>query len=328
MIKSKHTRLSNRIQKARNCARSSCRVYASNLSRLHREFLPKTTYNDNLKWLYDNSEKLLTKLKTVPNLNTRRNMLAASLVGLDLLDAKKKRIPFVAQIAVLNKLSKEQAQSGKMTEKQAQKFVNWESILKLRRLLSRTVRLGKYYTRKTFSRVEFQTMQQNLALHLYTLLPPVRNDWSDVRFLSEADWEDLDKETKQSTNNLVLARGGYRIYWANYKTVKKHGVIMEVIPKQLQTLLKKHIKFLREQFPENEHLLLTGTGTPMSRNLLTKFLQRLFYKHFRKKISTSALRSIFLTHKFNKKDLEEQRTIAKQMHHTPSVARDFYVRDK
>ena len=171
-------------------------------------------------------------------------------------------------------------------------------------------------------------MQQNLVLHLYTILPPVRNDWSDVRFVSEAEWEDMANEEKKSTNNLVMARGGYRMYWAKYKTVKKHGVIMQVIPKGLQTLLKKHIKFLKLHFPDAEYLILSRSGEPLSRNGLTKFLQRLFYKHFRKKISTSALRSIFLTHRFDKKALEDQREVAKAMHHTPEVARDFYVKSK
>ena len=85
MIRAKNTVLADRIQKARGCARSSCRVYASNLNRIHREFLPHTKFNNDLKWLYDNSDQLLTKLKKVENLNTMRNMLAASLVALDLL---------------------------------------------------------------------------------------------------------------------------------------------------------------------------------------------------------------------------------------------------
>ncbi len=77
MIRPKHTRLADRIQKKRECARSSCRVYASNISRLQRDFLPKIKYNDNLKWLSDNSAELLVKLKRIENLNTQRNMLAA-----------------------------------------------------------------------------------------------------------------------------------------------------------------------------------------------------------------------------------------------------------
>ena len=327
MISAKNQKLSDRIQKARGCRRSSARVYSSNLNRLHREFLPNTTYSQDLKWLYNNTTPLLKKLKKVENLNTQRNLLAASLVGLDLLNATKKREPFVEQISVLNKKKEIEARSGKRTAQQEAKHIDWNKIIKLRRLLSRTVRLGKYYTRKKLSKHEFQTLQQNLVLHLYTLLPPVRNDWSAVTFLSEAEWDATSARAKQTTNNLVLSRGGYHVYWADYKTVKKHGVIQQVIPKALQTLLKKHIKFLKLHFSTNS-LLLTQKGTPMTRNGLTKFLQTLFFRHFRTKTSTSALRSIFLTHKFSKTQLEEQRDIARAMHHTPAVARDFYVKNK
>jgi len=326
-LKTKNKKLTDRIQNARDCKRSSARVYASNLGRIHREFLPKTTYNQNLKWLHDNSDSLLTKLKKVDNLNTQRNLLAASLVALDLTNGTKKRAAFVKQIGVLNKKKEVAAASGEMTEKQASKYIDWKKIVKLRRLLARTVRLARYYQRKHITKTDFQLLQQNLVLHLYTLMPPVRNDWSTVRFLTEAGWSALSENEKQSTNNLVMARGGYRIYWADYKTQKKHGVIMQMLPKQLQTLLKKHIKLLKARYDEN-YLLWSQNGTPMTRNSLTKFLQRLFYKHFRKKISTSALRSIFLTHKFDKKVLEDARTIARAMHHTPDVARDFYVKNK
>ncbi len=324
MISAKHQKLSDRIQKERSCKRSSARVYSSNLSRIHREFLSHTKYSQDLKWLGANHKSLLKKLKKVENLNTQRNLLAASLVGFDLLKNTDAREPYVAQIATLN----EKQSSSDRTPKQEAKFVNWNQILKLRRLLTRTVRLGKYYTRKKLLRREFQALQQNLVLHLYTQIPPVRNDWSTVRFMTSTEWDDLTEEEKQTDNILVLGRGAYHVYWADYKTVKKHGVIQQVIPKTLQTLLKKHIKYLKLHFPENDHLLLNSTGSPLSRNGLTKFLQRLFYTHFRTKTSTSALRSIFLTHKFDKKALDEQRDIAKAMHHTPGVAREFYVKNK
>ncbi len=326
MLKAKHSQLTDKIQKTRSCARSSARVYASNLSRIHREFLPKTKYAQDLKWLGEKAVPLLTKLKKIENINTQRNLLAASLVALDILGKTKVRPAYVAQIAVLNKKKDQIAQSGKMSEKQAAKYLDWKQILKLRRLLNRTVRLGRYYSRAKIIKSEFTVIQQNLVLHLYTMLPPVRNDWSAVRFLSEKEWDDLSETEKTSSNNLVLARGGYRVYWAKYKTAKKHGVIQQIIPKALQTLLKKHIKFLRTHYPENDHLLLNNMKRPLSSNGLTKFLQRMFYKHYRKKISTTALRSIFLSNKFDKNMLEEQRTIAKAMHHTPATARDYYVK--
>lgn len=327
MISAKHQKLSDRIQKERGCKRSSARVYSSNISRIHREFLSDTSYSQDLKWLKNNHARLLKKLKKLDNLNTQRNLMAAALVGFDLLKETKAREPYVEQIAVLNDRQKNMDTSER-TEKQQAKYVDWNKIIKLRRLLTRTVRLGKYYTRKKLSKQEFQTIQQNLVLHLYTQLPPVRNDWSTVRFMTSTQWDDLTEDEKKSSNLLVMGRGAYHVYWADYKTVKKHGVIQQVIPKPLMAILKKHIKFLKIHFPDNEHLLLGATGAPMSRNGLTKFLQRLFFRHFRTKTSTSALRSIFLTHKFDKKLIDEQATIAKAMHHTTDTQREFYIKNK
>ena len=326
MISAKHQKLSDRIQKERGCKRSSARVYSSNLNRIHREFLSDTKYSQDLKWLKTNDRRLLAKLKKVENLNTQRNLLAAALVGFDLLKVQKAREPYVEQIAVLNE--KQKNTSAERTPKQQAKYVDWNKIIKLRRLLTRTVRLGKYYSRKKLLRREFQVLQQNLVLHLYTEIPPVRNDWSTVKFMTSSEWDDLTEEEKKASNILVMGRGAYHVYWADYKTVKKHGVIQQVIPKPLMSLLKKHIKFLKFHFPDNDHLLLSSTGSPMTRNGLTKFLQRLFYTHFRTKTSTSALRSIFLSHKFDKKQLDEQHTVAKAMHHTAEVARQFYVKNK
>jgi hypothetical protein len=326
MISAKHQKLSDRIQKERSCKRSSARVYSSNLHRIHREFLSDTNYSQDLKWLKNNGKRLLSKLKKIENINTQRNLLAAALVGFDLLKMQSARDPYVEQIAVLNE--KQKNLPADRTPKQQAKYVDWGKIIKLRRLLTRTVRLGKYYSRKKLLRKEFQSLQQNLVLHLYTEIPPVRNDWSTVRFMTSTQWDDLTEEEKKASNILVMGRGAFHVYWADYKTVKKHGVIQQLIPKKLQALLKKHIKFLKLHFPDSDHLLLGSTGQPMSRNGLTKFLQRLFYTHFRTKTSTSALRSIFLTHKFDKKQLDEQVTIAKAMHHTPAVARQFYVKNK
>ena len=183
-------------------------MYSSNLNRIHRDFLPRTKYSQDLKWLHGNSEELLTKLKKIENLNTQRNMLSAALVGFDLLGATKLKVPFVKQVGVLNKKKEEVQRKGELTPKQKDKFVEWNSIMKLRRLLARVVNLGQYYKRKKIGRNEFQAIQENLVLHLYTEIPPVRNDWSTVRYLTEKEWDDLPESEKTSTNNLVLGRGG------------------------------------------------------------------------------------------------------------------------
>ena len=62
MFKAKHKTLTDNIQKMKDVKRSSARVYASNISRIHREYLSKTEYNVDMKWLAKNSDKLLKKL--------------------------------------------------------------------------------------------------------------------------------------------------------------------------------------------------------------------------------------------------------------------------
>ena len=182
MLKAKNTALVDKIQKERVCARSSARVYASNINRIHRDYLGSVKRSADLKWLYEHADKLLPRLKKIENINTQRNLLAAALVGLDMQNATKKKVPYVKQIAVLNQKKEEIARSGDLSEKQAAKFIQWKEIVKLRKLLSRQVRLGNFYRRKVGKR-EFTTMQQMIVLHLYTEMPPVRNDWSTVRFL-------------------------------------------------------------------------------------------------------------------------------------------------
>ena len=329
MYKPKHKTLTDAIVKLKNVKRSSARVYSSNLARIHREFLPKTTYHQDMKWMAKNSDQLLTKLKALKNPNVQRNMLAASLIGLDIAAVSpEKRHKFIDQIKVLNNKQRELSVSGEMSEKAMKKFVSWKKILSLRALLARTVRLGKFYSRSKLVRGEFSSISHNLILQLYTQVPPLRNTWASVIFKTQTEFDDMSKAEKTHKNILVMSKARYRVYWGDYKTIKKHGVKMQLMPKKLQTVLKKHIKFLKRFFPQNDRLIVNQQGRPLSSNALTQLMQRMFYKHFRKKIGTSTLRSIFLTHTFDKSALEKQRQIASDMHHTPAVARDFYVKTK
>ena len=318
----KHQQLVDMLCNKRKCKRSSARVYASNLHRLHREF-GTGKWDQRLDWL--KPAVLLPKILKMQNPNTRRNMLSSVLVAMHVKGLEPTK-PYTEAIGKLNEEQKKQRESGELTAKQASKFIAWKDVMKLRRLLTRTVRLARYYSRSKVSRTEFQVMQQNLVLWLYTEIPPVRNDWSDVQWVTQKEWDQMGETQKKTTNNLVMSRPGWRVYWANYKTRDKHGVIMQKIPTKLATVLRRHVKFLKEHYPEQRNLLLSTVGTPMSRNGLTKFMQKLFFAHFRKKISTSALRSIFVSHRFSKSELEEQAQVARAMHHTPTVQREFYAK--
>ena len=68
-MQSKNTELVNKIQKVRQCKRSSARTYASTIVRVGNEFA-KGGFNKNLKWVHQNS--IYEKLKKTENICSKK----------------------------------------------------------------------------------------------------------------------------------------------------------------------------------------------------------------------------------------------------------------
>ena len=96
----------------------------------------------------------------------------------------------------------------------------------------------------------------------------------------------------------------------------------------LQRLLVTHTRYLKKHFPDNRYLLLQSnlSGEKLSRNALTRYLQRIFQQYFRKNISSTALRRIFLSHKYDRKELLAQEEEHRAMMHSRSTAIADYVK--
>ena len=327
MFNVKNKGLTDKIMNKRKCKRSSCRVYSSNLRRINKEFSQKP-FTITLDWLKKDAKTILDKIKRLGNINQQRNFMSAGLIGFDLLNDNDNRAIWNDYLKKLNKKKAEMQRSGEMTSKQKAKYIDWKEILKLKRLLGREVNLARLYTRENVTKKDFNKIQRYLLLMLLTELPPNRNDYADVTIISDKSFDKLDK--KNSENYLVTARGGYKILWNRYKTASTYGKILVFIPKyskSLQRLLVKHIKYLRKHFPENDALLLNQNFGRLSRNALTKYLQRMFKQYFKKNISTTALRQIFLTSKYNKKALEEQQDTSRLMGHSMKTQIADYVKN-
>ncbi len=326
MFNVKNKGLTDKIMDKRKCKRSSCRVYSSNLRRLNNEF-SKKPFTINLSWLHSDAKVILEKVKKLGNVNQQRNFVSAALIGFDLLNDNDNKAIWNDYLKQLNKKKAEMQRSGEMTSKQKDKYIDWKEILKLKRLLGREVNLARLYQRAIVSKKDFQKVQRYLLLNLLTELPPTRNDYADIKIISEKDFNKLSE--KNSENYLVTARGGYKILWNRYKTARTYGKILVFVPKyskRLQRLLVKHVKYLRKHFPENDALLLNQNFGRLTRNALTKYLQRLFKQYFKKSISTTMLRQIFLTNKYNKKALEEQQDTSRLMGHSMKTQIADYIK--
>ena len=318
----KNVALVNLLEKKRKCKRSSCRTYASVLMRIHREF-SKKKFNINLKWLSDDANSILGKIKKLASVNIQRNLIGTGLVALGILADKKNQDIWIKYLKELNLKKAEMLKSGELTTKQKSAWIDWKEIVKLRKMIARRVNLTKLYERP-FNKRDFLVMQRLLILSLLTMLPGVaRLDYATIRIIGKKEFEKLPDQTAE--NYLVTGRQS-KIIFQKYKTSATYGVVNIPIAKYsrpLQRLLQKHVRYLHENFPENDCLFLNRNLTCMSRNSLTKFLQRLFKEFFKKSVSVSMLRHIFLTNKYDKKQLEEQEETAKFMMHSRSMMKDY-----
>jgi integrase len=86
----------------------------------------------------------------------------------------------------------------------------------------------------------------------------------------------------------------------NYKTAKSLGTEKVEFPKEFKAILSKYLKKI-----DNEYLIFNTKGQPLTNVLLTQQLNSIYGK----KISTSMLRHIYLSHKYKDmpslKDMEQ-----------------------
>lgn len=317
--------LTDKIQKVQNCKRSSARTYASTIRRLGNEFRGQGKgYTKDLSWVHNKT--ILEKIKKYQStVNVKRNLVNGMIIALKIRPNKVLSDAYNTYLQKLNTDVDNLAKSGKLTEKQQARWLTWQKIVGLRRLLARKVRLSQAYKRAKLNSKDFKLISQYFILCLYTMTSPVRNDWALVTFHSVKGFENIGH---RDNNYLVQRKSGYQVYWNQYKTSKKYKEVVLDIPKNLEKIIRKHIKYLKKWFPDNNRLLLNSRFEPMSRISLTKFLQSMFFSYFRKKIGTSHIRTIFLSHKYSHKADEERKNVAREMLHSEETQQKFYVKEK
>ena len=315
MISAKNKTLVDRIQRKRGCARSSCRVYASNLRRIHREMSDEPWSND-LKWLQN--ESIFNKIKKEESQNVKKNLANAASVGLSMIGSKMK----AKYTELLDELRKQKPDQS-LSSRQKDNFVKWSEVIKLKRHYTRLVRLKRLYSKQTLTTKDFLNLQRNLVLHLYVSQNPIRLDYANCRILTEKQFQNIKKDG--STNYLVTGKK-YRFYFYQYKTSRKHGIITLKPPPQLVSVLKKHAAFLRKRFEDPVWLLYNSRRDRMRRNGLSKFLTTMFVDHYDRKVSASMLRTIFLSHKYKDTDIQEREQTAKSIMHTRETQEKSYIK--
>jgi len=304
------------LMKFRGINPLSATRYVTNLQNLYKKISSDDDVPNNFEWL-KRIDPIIVALEGYSD-STQRNYLNAVIVAYRANFANDEILSQYEEMRDKLNDSYMESTTGK-TVKQQENWITLEEfddIIKDYREKSRESREKPF----NLSKSEKQSFQDYLLLSLYRQLP-VRNDFADMKVINKREYNRLNSAEKQISNFLVTKDKKPLFFSMNeYKTSQKYQEKKLDVPEDLKKDIKKWLKLNQTGF----FLINVRTDKPMSPNSLTKTLNRLFFKKFKKKISTTMLRRIYLTQKYGqiKNDMKAD---ADMMGHSEE-AQNIYIK--
>ena len=302
-----------------NASQTSIDTYIANLKILHN-LIEGNKEIKNLDFLKDYDkvlEVLNKKAKT-----TLKNYLVAVVVAIqkdkkfeNIIEKYNKKIKELQENIMDNYEEQEKSQS------QSENWIEYTEILKLLKKLKSDTKPYLEADPNKLTNKQKILIQQYLLLYLYSgvAFDPVRNDFANMIILNK------DNNTEPDKNYLILNKTNSYFKLNEYKTKKYNGE--KLIKFSDKTLKKLIINWL--DITGSKYLLINvKDGSPMSANGITKNLNSLFQTYKNKTVSTSLLRSIYISHKYNNNNmtLKEKNKLAENMAHTKKTAETMYAK--
>ncbi len=274
------------IQKARsNIKENSLNAYLSNIRKVFKE-----VFNNEIDIKHFNKFVKVKKYLESLTPSTRKNVMTAIMVLLKAFNTKK---------ATLNKYEKyfeglinDYENNYDKQTKSEKENKNWITQEELQNKIKELEDKINKYDMSKLKKSQEDIIQQHLLLLLYTEIPPMRNDYAQMKVYHE-------KEVK-GENYIHLKKKV--IILNKYKTSKTYGEKEIDIPDKIIKIIKRWI-----DITSNEYLLINiRDRNPMTNNGLTKYLNKIFKP---KKVSTTLLRKLYLSEKYpvvhDRKDMKK-----------------------
>jgi len=306
---------------------NSIRVYNSNLKILNKLITNQDTII-NIDFLKD-VDKVYDVLSD-KSIHTKKNYTTAIIALLKILKEEELYKKYAEiQDKFSNKIEDNYDENSK-TEAQKENWVDYKVILDLLNKYKRDAKPILEKDRSDLTKRDYQLIQQYLVLYLYSgkAFDIIRNDFANMKIIID------DKEKLDDDKNYLVIKQRKTPYFqlGEFKTKKSKSYddkpfIIKLKDKDLNYLLRKWIGINL-----NEYLLInlsgnqnTKKGSPMTANGITKYLQKIFKTNLGKSISTSLLRSIYITHKYKENlNTKQKKELATNMLHSKPMAEQVY----
>lgn len=290
-----YSRTFKRIRKAKPDVKDeTIKTYLLSIKKISKEMFnsesPKVKYIKN----FDNIQKYV---KEMPSLASQKSMITAFLVIAKVYQRHLGKHVVELYSEFHKELSKKQEESYIDNDKTEREEKNWITMEEILETIDKLKEEIEGWNPNHSKRRLADKVQQHLVLCLYTMLPPLRNDYSLVKIVKDLDFEKNEENIDKNFNYINISTS--TILLCRYKTDKVYGIKKIEIPKKLLDIVCNWENIKKDTFGDsitNDFMLLnTTTLTPMKSNSLTRYLNKIFYP---KNISTTLLRKIYLSEKY------------------------------
>ena len=288
--------LANDIKESRNIKDKSLKSYLIALKKIYRVVTEKDDYDSKLfnsaNFLKSKYFKKIMDFLDTLKLPTRKNYIASILVALttdkegnkDIIEQYRNKLDVIA-----NEYN-DQINSQKKSDKLQ---TNWTTMAQLKKVIARHKRSIKEKgldSKTTFNNSDRDLYQMYLTGSLYTLLPPVRNDYADMKVISFKDYNKL--EDKKANYLVIVGKSKKFFSFGAYKTSDVYGVKIVQVPATLNKIINKWL-----EHNKTGYFLISKQMKPITDNGLTKLLNKTF-SDTDKKIGSTIIRHIYLSEKY------------------------------
>jgi hypothetical protein len=290
-------------QKDKRRSEKTIKMYISNINKLYK-LLGNEEEMEDLDWLTD-VEKI-TDILSDKHFTTLRNYLNSIIVSLQVTEYPQELIKEYQSIRdeFNDKYIKENS-TGVISAKQEENFASMDEINGVIKEMKEEIDSKKLF-RKDISPKEKALVQMYVIINILTQYP-FRNDLAGMKLIKKKAFNNLSMDEKKKNNYLLQDKNDFYFILNEYKTQAKYGEKkIKVEKNNLPSLLRKYIPLL-----DSEYLFVSSTGKPFSRNALTQILSKTFEKYLGKKISTTLLRKIYMSSKYQgtKEEMEKDAEI-------------------
>jgi hypothetical protein len=270
-------------EKRPNVTDSTIKTYKSLLTNLYKSCFSKD--DEMTVKHFDDDKVILPYLIELP-VNTRKTKLAALIVLTGNKEYSKQMTSDIQEL-ISHNLKQEK------NEKQTDNMISPDEVQTIYNRVESNAKV--HLQKKEFNNNDFDAIQNWILLALTSgiFIAPRRS----------ADWNMKWKNYDVDKDNYVDVKNSQFVF-NSYKTAKLYGKSMVDIPKPLKLILNKWFKI-----NPTDYIIFDNKKQPLNSPQITHKLNNIFGK----KISTSMLRHIYLTHKFGNINLQDLNDTAAAM---------------